>query len=219
MTTRKDLRIRLGGFGFVGDFVGDSVNEVHTLFPPLDKNDAINEAITQSQERWMRHVEDESVTVSTDTYRYALGGLSTSVDRTLGLDDIWQHTSGDSDWYRVDPNAWHIADAAGSLYLEFDVKGLPANSQILRLQYRAYPPTLSADTSTLAPDETAFADFICAKAAALLFRNRMINITAAEVNALPVWKALADEMDVKAERLYGLRFHVAPKKRATRSGW
>lgn len=217
-TTRKDLRLRIGGVGFTGDNAGDSVNEVHVLFPPMDKNEAINEAITLSYDKWLRYVEDESITIAALTYQYRVDNLTVPVGAALGIDNIWEHLSGLTRYNRVDPNTWSLRDVAGTLYLEFDNKNLPPIGRVLRLQYRARPSTLSADTSTLVPDEIAFADYICARSAGLLFRRRTLLAEAADPQ-LPLWKQYADEMEAKAEKFYGSRVHTISKKPATRSRW
>jgi hypothetical protein len=220
-TTRKDLRLRIGGPGYCGDLVGDSTNEIHAAFPPDDKNDAINDAILLSHNKWLRHIENEALTIVVDTYRYRIDNLTVPVDRTLGIDDVWYHESGEAEYYRVDPNTWSVADSAGMLYLEFDTEGLPATGCIPRLHYRARPSTLSADTSTLTPDETTFSDFICAKATGLLFQQKvnLAGVANALPSALALWITRANEFNALAEQCSGLRFHVAPKRPATRSGW
>lgn len=171
-TNRKDLRIRLGGPGYCGDLVGDSTNEVHAAFPPDDKNDAINDAVRLSDWRFPRRLTHEGFFITSGNYTYPISSASVSpaIDRVAGIDAL-EYNSGASTagWQRFDPNWWFVRDENGTLKLQLN--RLPMTSTTLRIIYRARPLTLTADTSTLDPDDTTFTNFICAKAAGLLFER------------------------------------------------
>jgi len=181
--------------------------ELHRLFSPSSKDDAVNQAIRE-QRKWLRRVEDETITIVAGTYRYRVDNLIVGVDATLGIDDLYTKASTDTEWARVDPNLWWIEQNGAYVYLMFKSEGMPATSNTLRLQYRAYSAALSADTSTLSPDDPNLVNFIKCKAAGLLFQQKADQ---GEEKPNGHWQNRASEMERKAEMFYGLRTHLPPK--------
>lgn len=173
--------------------------EVHTLFSYTDKNDAIKGAMRAGQARWVRRIEDTSLTFATNTYTYSLGSLSVPIDADWKLDKVMYDTgaSGTGVPYAVlDDDLWDVR-VSGTTYT-LQVADVPRNGATIRLLYRVRPSVLSDDTTTVVPDSQAYFHYICAKATALLFRSRALLVPAED------WADKAQQMEAQAESFYNL---------------
>lgn len=150
--------------------------EIHRVFAADDKDDAISEAIRESDRRFCRIIEDTSVSLSTNTWGYSISSLAIPIDRLHGIDRVEYALGGSGTlppFQTLKPDWWNIRDNNGVLTLQLG--RLPQSIQlpcVARLTYRVRPSTLTSDTSALDPDDTAFVEYICMTAAGLLFNRK-----------------------------------------------
>lgn len=176
-TTRTDLRLRIGGPGYCGDLVGNSIAEVHMTYMPDDKNDAINDAIRLADWRFPRHITNENFICSPGTYVYAIASASVSpaIDRFKKIDKLEYAGVSASAGFQPFNRSWYdVRDENGTLKLQLNK--IPSvitsvSTRALRITYQARPSVLLGDASTLDPDDDTFTNFICARAAGLLFER------------------------------------------------
>ncbi len=171
--------------------------EVHRLFTFERKNTAINEAIRLAKWRWARRIEDTTLTMTAGTYLYALSSLVVPVSRFQGVDEVMYDsgaTGTGAPYETLDKRWWEIRDSNAALYLQ--IKKITSPAHIMRLVYKAQPGELSSDTDVLDPDVHEFYDFVCFKATALLFEERIINDDQPDK-----WRALAGAMHQRADLL------------------
>ncbi len=145
--------------------------EVHRLFSPTQKHEAIKAAIRQSKTRWARPVEDETITMLDNTYIYSLANTTVAVDPVWLIDRVLYDTGDTTTGYpfeELPASQWEVRDVNGVLTLQLYGE-VPNSGYKFRLVYRARPVALTDDTTGLNPDIEAFAEFICAKAAQMLF--------------------------------------------------
>jgi hypothetical protein len=152
--------------------------EVHRFAHPYDKNNAINEAIRAAGKRWTRKIEDTSLTLDTDTYTYSLDSTTVEVDPQMGIDDVLWDTgiTGTGYPYReIHPSYRLMRNEAGNLTLQF-LDQIPRDAATIRLIYQVRPAQLSSDSDLLLPQDEAFYNYVAAKAAAILFRQRAMSL-------------------------------------------
>lgn len=173
--------------------------EVHRLFSYAEKNDAINAAIRASGDRWDRQLEDTTITLDTETYGYAVTG---TIDQRLSIDDLKYDTGLTGTIYpykRISNSFWEVRTSGTMSTLQF-LTDLPtdADGNTLRISYRLRPAAFSDDTTILQPDDASFANYLCAKATAILFRGRALKEPESE------WANKAVAMEQLAEGFYDL---------------
>lgn len=179
--------------------------EVHRLFSYTEKNAAINAAIYASGYRWCQTIEDTSITLDTETYHYSLSSLTSTMDPNLGLDEIRYDpdmtTTGVSGtgypFTRISNSFWDVRFSGTMATLQF-LERPPIDNETLRLVYRVRPSQFSNDTAILQPDDATFANYICAKATAILFRARALKEPESD------WRDKAVAMEQLAEGFYDL---------------
>lgn len=173
--------------------------ELHRLFSYSDKNNAINSAIRAAGTRWVRNVIDSVViTLDASTYRYDLDDL-TDPDPILSIDRIeYQDGSSDEPFVEIPPSYWRIEqdDVNGKFFLQFNADTPIKDNADTRIYHRVRPSVLSSDSSTLSPFDDSFYNYICAKAAAMLFRAR------AQVQPDNGWEERANMMEEMAGLFY-----------------
>jgi len=151
--------------------------EVHRVFSPGRKNDAINEAIRISGKRFARRTQDTSLTTAANKYGYNITSLSPAVDRDWGLIKVEYDTglSGTNVPYQeVDNDYWEVVDDNATLMLQFSGIVFDTNTRTLRLTYLVRPSVFSNDTGALDPRLPNFENFICTYATGTLARARWI---------------------------------------------
>lgn len=186
--------------------------EAHRLFRYAEKNDAINAAIRAAAYRWTRRVENESITLDTDTFTYSLGSLSVPLDPTLGLDAVLYDTNISGTGYpfrNVSPSYWEVRWSANTPTLQF-LTTPPIDNELARLIYRVRPSQLSSNSDNLTPDDESFYNYVCAKATAILFRGRALR----EPNE--GWDERAQGMEQLAETFFDLE-KARPKPKPIRN--
>ncbi len=174
--------------------------EVHRLMHPYDKNNAINEAIRASGNRWTRKIEDASLTLDSDTYTYDLSTLAVEVDPNLGIDEVLFDTglTGTGYPYKgISPSFQVVRNHVGTLTLQF-LSTIPRDAATMRLLYRVRPAQLQSDTDLLAPQEESFYNYVVSKACAILFSARALNEPESD------WQKKSEMMEQKAEGFFDL---------------
>jgi hypothetical protein len=177
--------------------------ELHRLWSADEKDKAINEAIRLAGVRFPRRIEDSSLSLSNGVYTYSLDNLTVPVDPEIGIDQI-EYDSGivtgtGVPYSLFEDDYWHIRNNDGTLTLQLDA--LPRlKATTMRLTYRVRPSDLNADTDVLKPDVINFANFICAKATAILFDKMALK---AGQDAREHWQVEAQKMHQLAEAYYG----------------
>lgn len=149
--------------------------EVHSVFTVTEKNKAIEGAIYAAGIRYPRRVENTTLTFATGTYTYDLSSLTVGLDPDLGLDMVLYATgaTGTGVPYAIlDDDLWEVRQNGTTYTLQ--VQDVPRNGATIRLVYRARPAIPSTDTAAIAPDSTAFFNYLCSKATAILMRNRAL---------------------------------------------
>lgn len=171
--------------------------EVHRLFRYEDKNDAIKGAMRDAGLRWARRIEDTSLAFITNTYTYSLASLTVPIDPDKGIDKVLfdSGTSGTGVPYETLDDDWWELRINGTTYT-LQVQDVPRTGATIRLVYRVRPSVLTDDTTTVIPDSTAFYNYICAKASAILYRNQE------RISPDNGWAAKAQEMEQMAEIYY-----------------
>jgi hypothetical protein len=189
--------------------------EVHRKWHPYDKNNAINEAIRAGGTRWTRYIENTTLTLATNTYTYSLASLAVQVDPILELDAVQYDTgaSGTGTPYGgIDVSYQLVRNNAGTLTLQLMTE-VPRNAATLRLTYRVRPSQLAADSDLLAPQDEAFYNYVCYKAAAILFRARSQNEPEAG------WEGRANAMEQSAEMFFAEDRKQKPDGRVKLPRW
>lgn len=173
--------------------------EVHTVFPYADKNAAIVAAQRAAAMRWPRRIEDTSLTFLTNTYTYSLGSLSVPIDPDIGIDMVLYDTGTTGTgvpYATLDDDLWEIR-ISGTTYT-LQVYDIPRTGATIRLIYRVRPTVVSDDTTSIVPDSTAYQNYLCAKATAILYRSRAL------IEPESDWAAKADNMEAMAEGYWNL---------------
>lgn len=182
--------------------------EAHRIFHPYDKNNAINEAIRAGGSRWCRYIEDATITLDNTTYLYDLDTLAVQVDPILGIDRVMYDTGESGTWFPyadITTSFRVIRNNVGGLDLQF-LDTIPRDAATLRLLYRVRPAQLTADADLLAPQDESFYNYVVAKAAAILFRER------AGVSPESDWQARAERMEQMAEGFFDVEKPNKPPK-------
>lgn len=147
--------------------------ELHRVFPADEKDAALNEALRVAGTRWSDLQEDESLTLASNTYTYALASLSSLVDPDLGIEKVEYDTGASgtgTPWEAIDDDYWSLRNHGGVLTLQ--LAEIPRVGAKLRLTYRVRPSVFSADTGAggvLTPDTQALQNYVCYCAAAFLY--------------------------------------------------
>lgn len=157
--------------------------ELHRVFSATQKNAAISQAILDAKWHWARRNEDESITMVSGTYTYSLAAVTPAIDRYKGIDRLLYNTGATLTGYpyeEIDKDFWRVRDDNGTLTLQFLID-VPNPGRVLRLEYRIRPSVLTDDTTALDPDIEEFSEWICARATALLWRDK--SLRSSEVQA------------------------------------
>lgn len=146
--------------------------EAHSIFSADDKNEAINEAILSAELRWPNYTENSSLTMTTGTFEYSLASFNPAIERLFGIDEIlYQETAG-KPYVHLDNRWWKVRDNGGTLTLV--LHKIPVNGANMRVRYRARPNILNSDSDVLDVESKTFYNYICLKAASILFGNRAL---------------------------------------------
>lgn len=186
--------------------------EVHREFSYPNKNDAINAAIRSGQTRWTQRVEDTSLTLDDQTYTYSLAALTGTLDPVLGIDAVMYDTNTTGTGYPynvIHPSFYEVRWSGSTPTLQFLIDP-PIDNETLRLVYRRRPAQLSSDSDTLTPDDESFYNYVCAKATAILFRERAMREPESD------WTSKAERMEALAESFFNLD-KPQPKPKPVRS--
>lgn len=152
---------------FTAALTANSQFELHNKFSIEQYNDAINRSIEVGKDEYLIDKKDETLTLTTDVYEYALANLSMRYIHAIYLED-----STDANTYYVssliDNRCWDIIVNGTTPYLKFDDDTFPIGaaiaSQKLRVLGQATQAVLSnnSDTCVLPPE------FIIQQARAIL---------------------------------------------------